>query len=254
MDDHDRRACGRHPVQLATERNAIEPAWSPDGRTISFLSNTEGSPTGNVWSQPADGSGMARLMLASKRPLSEEVWLPSGTGLVVRTTTSTAGSGDLLATSSLSDTIATPIVATKRAEYSPAVSPDGQWLAYSSDLTGRFEVYIVPRTAPASTRVLVSTAGGSSPRWSADGRALFYLTLETRLMEARISTAPTLRVDGMRTLFNASQFVQTSTSRRNYDVAPDGRFLFVRRSGDAQPSAMVVVEHFVDEVRGAVKR
>jgi len=193
-------------------------------------------------------------MIRSDRALSEQVWMPDGSGLIVRTTTPTAGNGDLLATSRLSDTVASPILATNRAEYSPAVSPDGRWVAYASDLTGRFEVYVAPRAAPQSTRILVSSGGGSSPRWSADGRSLYYLNLETRLFEARMQSSPTLRVDGLRALFDAKPFIQTSLSRRNYDVAPDGRFLFVRRAGNSQAGAMVVVEHFVDEVRRAAKR
>lgn len=66
--------------------------------------------------------------------------------------------------------------------------------------------------------------------------------------------SPTLRVDGLRPLFDVKSFIQTSLSRRNYDVAPDGRFLFVRRVGDSQAGAMVVIEHFVDEVQRARKR
>ena len=245
---------GREPVRLTSEQSAFEPAWSPDGRTITFLAAGAHASTGNVWRQPLDGSDMARLMIRSDRALSEQVWMPDGSGLIVRTTTPTPGHGDLLATSSLSDTVASPILATNRAEYSPAISPDGRWVAYTSDLTGRFEVYVAPRAAPQSTRVLVSSGGGSSPRWSADGRSLYYLNLESRLFEARVQLSPTLRVDGLRALFDAKPFIQTSLSRRNYDVAPDGRFLFVRHAGNSQAGAMVVVEHFVDEVQRSAKR
>ncbi|WP_411281637.1 TolB family protein [Gemmatimonas sp.] len=247
------RADGREPNRLTSERSATDPAWSPDGRMVTFLSAGDRSVTGNVWKQPLDGSDMARLIIRRDRSLSEQVWLPDGSGLVVRTTTPAAGHGDLLATSRLSDSIASPILATNRAEYSPAISPDGRWLAYSSDLTGRFEVYVSPRAAPPSTRILVSTGGGSSPRWSADGRSLFYVSLDSRLFEARVEAGAALRVAGVRALFDVKTFMQTSLSRRNYDVAPDGRFLFVRRVGNSEAGAMVVVEHFVDEVARARK-
>ncbi|HXG70215.1 MAG TPA: protein kinase [Gemmatimonadaceae bacterium] len=247
------RTAGGEPVRLTSEQSSFEPAWSPDGRSVTFLAGAR-TNTGNVWRQPLDGSDMARLMIRSDRALSEQVWIPDGSGLIVRTTTSAAGNGDLLATSRLSDTVASPILATNRAEYSPAISPDGRWVAYASDFTGRFEVYVAPRAAPQSTRILVSSGGGSSPRWSSDGRSLYYLNLESRLFEARMQLSPTLRVDGLRPLFDAKPFIQTSLSRRNYDVAPDGRFLFVRRAGNSQAGVMVVVEHFVDEVQRAAKR
>ena len=248
------RVAGREPVRLTSEQSASEPAWSPDGGTITFLAAGDRTTTGHVWRQPLDGSALARLMIRSDRPLSEQVWKPDGSGLIVRTTTPTLGHGDLLATSSPADSIASPIVATNRAEYSPAVSPDGRWIAYSSDLTGRFEVYVAPLAAPESTRLLVSSGGGGSPRWSTDGRSLYFISLESKLFEARMQLSPTLRVDGLRPLFDVKSFIQTSLSRRNYDVAPDGRFLFVRRVGDSQAGAMVVIEHFADEVQRARKR
>jgi serine/threonine-protein kinase len=235
------------PSRLTSGQNASEPAWSPDGRTISFLVNGGSSNTGDVWRQPADGSDVARRFVRSDRPLSEQVWLTDGTGLIVRTTTPAGGHGDLLMTRAITDSVAQPLLATERSEYSPAVSPDGQWLAYASNISGRFEIYVAPRTAPDRARV-VSTGGASSPRWSADGTSLYYLSNTSRLMEARVSTTPALRVDGTRVLFDATPFVQTSLSRRNYDVAPDGRFLFVRRADDARAGAMVVVEQWTREL------
>ena len=186
---------------------------------------------------------IARRFVHADRPLSEQVWLPDGSGLIVRTTSPAGGHGDLLATRALTDTVARPLFATERSEYSPTVSPDGQWLAYASNISGRFEIYVAPRSAPDRARV-VSTGGGSSPRWSSDGTSIYYLTTASRLMEARVSTTPALRVEGTRALLNVTPFVQTALSRRNYDVAPDGRFLFVRRADDARAGAMVVVERW----------
>ena len=72
-----------------------------------------------------------------------------------------------------------------------------------------------------------------------------------RRFEAELSTTSAIRVNGVRTLFDASQFAQTSIARRNYDIAPERRFFFVRRSGRAQPGATVVVKHLADKVPGA---
>ncbi len=243
------RRDGGQPVRLTSEQSASEPAWSPDGRTVTYLTSGERATTGNVWRQSVDGSDLARLMVRSDRPLSEQVWRPDGAGLVVRTTTPAAGNGDLLTTRSPTDTIATPLVATERSEYSPAVSPNGEWLAFSSNSSGRFEVYVAPLAAPQSARVVVSSGGGGSPRWSADGNALFFLNNASQLVEARVSTSPSLRVEGTRVLFDATPFVQTSLSRRNYDVAPDGRFLFVRRADNSRAGAIVVVEHWTNELQ-----
>ncbi len=236
------------PVRLTSERNASEPAWSPDGKVVTFLAAGDRSNTGNVWRQPVDGHDVARLMVRSDRALSEQVWLPDGSGLLVRTTTTTAGAGDLLITTTPSDSVAVPFLATPKSEYSAAVSPDGRWVAYASNSSGRFEVYAVPRDAPQSAPVLVSNGGGSSPRWAPDGRAIYYLNMTPQLMEARVVTSPSLRVEGTRALFDARPFVQTSLSRRNYDVAPDGRFLFVRRASSSSAGSVVVVEHWTQEL------
>ena len=237
------RGARGEPTRLTSSQSASEPAWSPDGRTVSFIVNSGTTNIGDVWRQPADGNDLARRFVHADRPLSEQVWLPDGSGLIVRTTSPAGGHGDLLATRALTDTVARPLFATERSEYSPTVSPDGRWLAYASNISGRFEIYVAPRSAPDRARV-VSTGGGSSPRWSSDGTSIYYLTTASRLMEARVSTTPALRVEGTRALFDVTPFVQTALSRRNYDVAPDGRFLFVRRADDARAGAMVVVERW----------
>ncbi|HYW30518.1 MAG TPA: LpqB family beta-propeller domain-containing protein [Gemmatimonas sp.] len=248
------RRTGGQPIRLTTGQNASEPAWSPDGRVVTFLAAADRSNTGNVWRQPVDGGDVARLMVRSVRPLSEQVWLPDGSGLVMRTTTASPGAGDLVATSSLADSLATPLLSTPSSEYSPAISPDGQWLAFSSNVSGRFEVYVAPRANPQAARVLVSSGGGSSPRWAPDGRALYYLNTMSELIEARLVTTPFLRVDATRPLIDARSYVQTSLSRRSYDVAPDGRFLFIRRAGNAEAGSMVVVEHWAHELDASRKR
>jgi dipeptidyl aminopeptidase/acylaminoacyl peptidase len=150
------------------------------------------------------------------------------------------------------DTTAVPLLASARSEWSPHVSPDGRWLAYTSNATGRVEVYVSPLADPASARVIVSSGGGNAPRWSADGRALFFLSSTSQLMEARLATSGALRVGNVRPLFDARGLLQQAVSRRNYDVAPDGRFLFVRRADDTPAGTMVVVEHFDETLRRTV--
>jgi Tol biopolymer transport system component len=248
---------GGIPAKLTGHQrlNNYEPAWSPDGRWVSFLASAASGNTGDVWRLRSDGSGSAERVLQSLRPLSEQIWTPSGNALVVRTTTATAGAGDILVLRPGADTTAAPLVTSPRAEYSPVVSPDGKWLAYTASETGRFEVYVAPFANPGAAKWAVSTAGGNSPRWSHRGDELFYLDLRSNMVAARITTTPTFAVTSSRVLFNASDFIQTSISRRNYDIsADDQRFLMVQRADGVKRGQVVVVEHWQDEILRKTKQ
>ncbi|HEY7566794.1 MAG TPA: hypothetical protein VH762_04445, partial [Gemmatimonadaceae bacterium] len=244
---------GGIPTRLTGQQrlNNSEPAWSPDGRWVSFLASPgAGANTGDVWRMRADGIGNAERVLQSRRPLSEQVWVPGDNALLVRTTTATAGAGDILRFHPGIDSGAAPLVAAPGAEYSPAVSPNGKWLAYASNESGRFEVYVSPLAAPGSAKWPISTTGGMTPRWSHRGDELFYLDLRSNMVAAQVTTAPSFAVQSSRVLFNASDFIQTSISRRNYDVSGDDqRFLMVQRADGVKRGQVVVVEHWEDEIR-----
>jgi Tol biopolymer transport system component len=203
-----------------------------------------------VWRQRVDGSGSAERLLKSQRPLSEQIWAPLGNALIMRTTTASAGFGDILLMHPGVDSTPAPLIASPHSEYSPAVSPDGKWLAYVSNETGRYDVYVTPLANPNEAKWAISTAGGSAPRWSHRGDELFYYDAQSNLVAARVTTTPAIAVQTTRVLFNASDFVQISVSRRNYDVAADDqRFLMVQRAEGAKRGQVVVVEHWTEEIR-----
>jgi hypothetical protein len=103
---------------------------------------------------------------------------------------------------------------------------------------------------PGSAKWGISTAGGMSPRWSGRGDELFFTDLRSNMVAARITTIPSFAVHERRVLFNAADFVQTSVSRRHFDVTPDGqRFLMVQRADGAKRGQIVVVENWADEIR-----
>ena len=249
---------GGIPTKLTGQQrlNNSEPAWSPDGRWVSFLATAGASANvGDVWRLRTDGSGSAERVLQSRRPLSEHVWTPAGNAVVVRTTTATAGAGDILTFRPGIDSVAVPLIASQRAEYSPVVSPDGKWIAYVANETGRFEVYVAPFTNPGAAKWAVSTAGGNSPRWSHSGYELFYLDMRSNMVAARITSTPSFAVQSSRVLFNASDFIQTSISRRSYDVSGDDqRFLMVQRADGVKRGQVVVVEHWADEIQRKTKQ
>jgi hypothetical protein len=121
-----------------------------------------------------------------------------------------------------------PFLATNFNEGWIATSPDGRWIAYSSDASRRFEVYVVPADG-SSGRIQLSVGGALEPVWSADGGTLYYTSTDTReLMSARLELAPTPRVLSRNALFSLGDFVGAEP-HANYDVAPDGRMVMVRR-------------------------
>ncbi|HEU4723077.1 MAG TPA: hypothetical protein VFS59_17070, partial [Gemmatimonadaceae bacterium] len=230
-------------------RTNLEPAWSLDSRWVSYIASPGGGNSGDVWRQRADGSGRAERVLRSARPLSEQIWAPGG-ALLVRTTTATMGAADILLLRAASDSQPIPLVASPRAEYSPVASPNGAWLAYVSNETGRFEIYVTPLATPGSAKWAISTGGGSMPRWSHRGDEIFYMDLRSNLVAVRVTTTPPFGVQSRRVLFDASDFLQPGISRRNFDVAADDqRFLMVQRADGTRSGQVVVVENWPEEMR-----
>ncbi len=235
----------RTRLTLETEV-ASGPAWTPDGVSVSYLTGNKTSL--GVWMKRADGSEAAERILQYPRSISEVTWSPAGAWLVIRTTTATAGAGDILGMRVPADSVPVPIMTTPNSEYSPSISPDGKWMAYTEIAAGKPEIVVVPFPVPGTARWQVSIAGGVTPLWSRRGGEIFYLDTRGRLVSAEVTTTPTFAVKRVTPLFDASNFAIIGPSRRNYDVAPDDQhFLMVRRAAGSSGARMVVVENWFEE-------
>ena len=135
------------------------------------------------------------------------------------------------------------------------VSPDGRWLAYESDSSGRFEIYVRPFPNVGAGQWLISTAGGTRPLWAPNGQELFYVAPGGALMARRVyprdgawsAGSPTKVVDGP----YATEGVR---DRRTYDVSADGRrFLMIKQSAkEATAPQIIVVQHWLEELKRLV--
>jgi serine/threonine-protein kinase len=248
-----KRTSGGSPQKFTLERgNNTEPEFTPDGRSLSFINGGLGTSRWlNLLVQPLEGGGKATRVLESDRSISEHTWSPAGHMVAVRTTTSDVGAGDILAGSvNASPMTMTPIVASSRSEYSPTISPDGRFMAYASNESGRFEVYVVPFPNPGTAKWQVTTTGGRAPRWARRGGEIFYIDLSSNLVSAAVTTSPAFAVQSRTVLFNAAAYSILAISRHSFDVMPDDQhFLMVRRRGGSSSAQMVVVENWFDELR-----
>jgi Tol biopolymer transport system component len=142
-----------------------------------------------------------------------------------------------------------PILQTSFGERSPTFSPDGGWIAYQSDESGRNEVYVQPFPGPG-TRMQISTDGGNHPVWSAGGGQLFYLN-GRNMMAVDVETQPEFRAGTPRLLFERSHV--SSGNRRNYDVAPDGqRFVMIQQQELSEQAQIHVILNWSDELKQLV--
>jgi len=189
-------------------------------------------------------------LFTSANGVDEGGWSPDGRWLIVR-----SGVGvrrDIVGIRPRLDRAAVPLVATPFEEFSPALSPDGRWIAYVSDQSRRPEVYVRPFPETATARWQVSAAGGLEPIWGHGGRELYYRNGAGDLVVATITSRPTFRVVSQRTLFPASR-LYAEGFHQTYAVAPDGRFLFVE--GKFESSATLVrVDNWLEELKGPTPR
>lgn len=143
-----------------------------------------------------------------------------------------------------------PFVNTECGESHGRFSPDNRFFTDMSDASGRREIYVRPFSpdGKASGRWMISTNGGSQPRWSRDGKELFYISADSKLMAVPVSTAPVFRPGLPAALFTVP--IGGYLTSRNWDVAPDGKkFLFVVNAADARSEPIVIVQNWQAELK-----
>ena len=227
------------------------PSWTADGRQITFISDQRGLRT--VYQVPADGSAPARGLLSLSTGADEALYTRDGRWLVYRG--GSGGGRNIFAvntgTASSVDSIPRALVATAAEEFSPSVSPDGRWLAYGSDETGRSEIFVRPFPETQGARYAVSRAGGSEPVWSHSGKELFFRDGANRLVAAEIAPGAEFRVVAERVLFSTNGYV-TDNRHLHYTVSPDDRTFYFVKSGaaaGAKNEVVVVVNWFEELIR-----
>jgi hypothetical protein len=214
----------RNLTRLTDGFTGVKPfGWSADSRNLIYLRVDNGDIGGanRVVSQPWDGSAPPRQLVRTDFSPLNVAFGPLDGDAVMRE----LGNDDLWIASLRSPGTARPFIATSASEVDPRMSRDGQLLAYASNESGQYEVYILPLSAP-SRRVQVSRGGGTQPVWSPDGRHLFYRSHD-RMMRATVRRAGRLTVERVEPLFLD---VYERHDVTNYDVLPSGDELVMIRS------------------------
>ncbi len=202
--------------------------WTHDGQRIAFVSGDKNEP--GVYWKAADGTGNDELISSvPDEAITPYSWSSDGKTLVTYKIT---GSGTDIGSLSLEgDSEWKPLLQKEYMEFQPRISPDGRWIAYSSNESGDFEIYVRPFPEVDEGRWQVSTGGGNTALWSPDGRELFYLNRDS-VMAVPVETEPTFRPGKPKALFKGIYVGLSFRDAHTWDISPDGkRFLMMKPPG-----------------------
>jgi len=239
---------GQQTLSRATfAQDGHDATWTPDGRFLTYISFKSGVL--GIYRTRPGSTAPAESLLASSRITYTGTWLRDGSALITNGNDLRGESGgDIARVANGGRGPIEPLVASSYLETYAAPSPDGRWLAFVSDQSGRQEVYVQPLSDEGG-QVQISHEGGTEPVWAPDGRELFYRTTQggqINLASVILRTAPGLAVESQRVLFSISDMVG-SVPHANYDISPDGRtFAMVRRS---QASRIIVIQNLPELLR-----
>ena len=237
--DMDRGVPSRFTFDAAFDNT---PIWSPDGVSIVFASGRDGAL--NLYRKAVIGAADESPLLSSDRNKVPNDWSRDGRFLLYRVT-GDESRYDLYALSMEGEHTSFGVATTDFDERDAQFSPDGKWVAYQSNESGRFEIYVQPFPGPGG-KTLVSAGGGAQVRWNPDGRELFYVSLDGRLMAVPIelgsdgqSVSPGAPVPLFAALLRggAEQVVEVA----QYAVSQDGQRFLMNTDATASSSSITVV-------------
>ena len=225
------------------------PVWSPDNSRVAFAASRAGG-TG-IYQKAANGARKEQPLIGTTadRKFPND-WSRDGR-LLLYTQRDPRTQADLwvlpLASDGTPSGAATPVANTEFSEEQGRFSADTRWIAYASDESGRFEIYIQPFPSPPNggEKTQISRDGGKQPRWRRDGKELFYLSLDGKLMAADVTEAPALKAGLPKPLFqiNVAQISHSENTPQifGWDVTPDGkRFLIDTATTSSEPVTIVL--------------
>jgi Tol biopolymer transport system component/DNA-binding winged helix-turn-helix (wHTH) protein len=228
------------------------PVWSPAGDTITYWSNQNGN--WDIFQKRQDGLGSARPLVATPLDEAPEAWSPDGQILIYRVN-DPERRNDLWLLKPKEDGsghISAPLVQTRFGEQAADLSPDGKFIAYTSDESGKEEVYV--QEFPAGGRQPVSVGGGSWPRWGKTGRDLFYVAGDA-LMRVPVRAGRDFSAGKPQEVFRSASLLPGGDGiSPTYAPSPDGqRFLVAQAASDDRTSRIRIVKNWFAEFEGSVR-
>ena len=245
------------PRRRALERFTVDPAsnplvaWSRDGKRIAFGSNRFG-PT-NLFVQAADSSGEPQRLLESDRIQMPITFAPDGRLLFSEDVPKRGR--DIRALSLDGSGRVESIVHSPGHDATAEVSPGGRWIAFDSNESGQFEVYVRPYPDADPARWQVSVNGGRQPLWSRDGRELFYRDFAGHLMSVPVVLRPTFSAGPAVRILDGAAYLGSGAfmSARTYDLSVDGRrFLMLKPVASEAAGSLIVVVNWFEELKRLV--
>jgi Tol biopolymer transport system component len=220
------------------------PIWSPDDRRIAFSSDREGMS--GVYTRASTGTGEEEVLVPPDKSFKFSTdWSSDGKSFLYSVLGAEERSSWNIFTFSFVEKKRAAFLATPANEYQGVFSPDGRWTAYASDESGKFEIYVQPLSGHGG-KWQISNAGGDQPVWGRDGREIFYVAPDNKLMAVGIETSQTFAARTPQPLFEVR--IRSVTGRR-YDVSADGRFLINTVAGDTKGRPITLVQNWASELK-----